>query len=108
MTSAPPPGAQPERTTLAWRRTALSVAVGSVVAARLAAPALGVLSVALGILGAGLAATVWWSAARRYADVRRCVDEGRPLPGSAGLPLAAVAAGCGLVGVLAAVFVVTQ
>ena len=108
MTSAPPAGAQPERTALAWRRTALSVALGSVVAARLAAPALGVLSVALGILGAGLAATVWWGSARRYADVRRCVDEGRPLPGSAGLLLVAVAAGCGLVGVLAAVFIATR
>ena len=85
-------GAQPERTALAWRRTALALVVGSVVAARLTAPVLGVLGVVIGVLGAGLAAAVWWSAGRRYALVRRSMDEGRPLPASTGPALAAVAA----------------
>jgi uncharacterized membrane protein YidH (DUF202 family) len=101
-------GAQPERTALAWRRTALALVVGSVVAARLTAPVLGVLAVAMGVVGAGLAAAVWGSAGRRYAVVRRCMDEERPLDGSAGPALAATAAVCTVVGLLAMVFVATR
>ena len=104
----PDTGAQPERTALAWRRTALAVSVGSVVAARFAAPALGILAVVSGVLGAVLAAAVWWSAGRRHATVRRCMDEGRPLTGSAGPSLAAMAAACALVGLLAIGFVASR
>ncbi|MGY1815847.1 DUF202 domain-containing protein, partial [Blastococcus sp. SYSU D00820] len=70
MTGAWPardPGLQPERTALAWRRTALAVGAGAAVAARLTAPALGALAVVLGVLGGSAAAALWFLAGRRYA-----------------------------------------
>jgi uncharacterized membrane protein YidH (DUF202 family) len=62
------PGLQPERTELAWRRTALAIAIGSVVSLRifpLLLPAdAAAWGLAPGILGIG-AACVFWVAARR-------------------------------------------
>jgi hypothetical protein len=59
-------GLQAERTALAWRRTGLSLALGSLAAARIFSPVLGVFSYALGLLG--LAAAVYFiaKADRRY------------------------------------------
>ena len=57
MTSAGDPGLQPERTALAWRRTALALMVGPVVAARLLVPDLG--AVAAVAAGGGLALGVY-------------------------------------------------
>ncbi|TKR21990.1 DUF202 domain-containing protein, partial [Cellulomonas hominis] len=72
MTAAdPPPGADPERTALSWRRTALSVAVGALVAGRTLEPWFGPpvwVATALGLLGAaamsrvGLRRTAAWAA----------------------------------------------
>ena len=51
------PGLQPERTQLAWRRTALSVAVGSIVAMRILPAVLGdVIWVVPGVIGVVCAA----------------------------------------------------
>jgi len=108
VTATPDRGAQPERTALAWRRTALSVAGSSVVAARLSAPSLGVVAVAVGVLGAALAAAVWWTADRRYPPERRNLDEDPPLGTAAGFPLAALTAACALVGLLALGVVLTR
>jgi uncharacterized membrane protein YidH (DUF202 family) len=108
VTGTPDRGAQPERTALAWRRTALSAAGGSLIAARLSAPSLGVVAVAVGVLGAVLAAAVWWSADRRYPPARRSLDEGRPLGTGTGIPLAALAAAAVVVGGLALGFVLTR
>ena len=108
MTGTPDRGAQPERTALAWRRTALSVAASSVVAARLSAPSLGVVAVAVGVLGAGLATAVWWSADRRYLPTRRSLDERRPLGTVTGIPLAALATAAVVVGGLALGLVLTR
>lgn len=47
------PGLQPERTALAWQRTALALVVGPVVAARSLVPELG--AIALGAIAGGLA-----------------------------------------------------
>ncbi|PRY18384.1 DUF202 domain-containing protein [Kineococcus rhizosphaerae] len=55
------PGLQPERTALAWRRTAVSVLVGSAAGGRLLAGQLGAGAVVLGI--AGCAFAVWLHAA---------------------------------------------
>jgi len=61
------PGLQPERTELAWRRTALSVAVGSVVAMRLLPDALGSgWWILPGILGVIFSAVLWRWSRRRY------------------------------------------
>ena len=79
-------GLQPERTELAWRRTALALAVGSLVALRLLPAAFGEAWWALGGV-AGLIATAWLylSARRRYRRVndalRREGDRAR-LPGA--------------------------
>lgn len=59
-------GLQPERTSLAWRRTALAVAIGSIVSLR-------VLTAALehpvwfvpGVLGVCFAGWMWWASERR-------------------------------------------
>jgi hypothetical protein len=59
------PGLQPERTALAWRRTVLALAVGAIVALRLLSPVLGVWSIAIGLTGLGLAATIWALSTRR-------------------------------------------
>ncbi len=72
------PGLQPERTELAWRRTALSIAVGSVVAMRLFPAALGngwwVLP---GILGVIFSAVLWTWSRRRYESVSFATVETR-------------------------------
>lgn len=113
---AAPPGAQPERTALAWRRTALSVAVGSLVAGRVlepwAGPAVWVL-VVLGLLGALALDRAGAHRATSWADV---VDDahpdrgpGAPVPDGARTPgsgvLGATALAAALLGVIALVAV---
>lgn len=64
------PGLQPERTELAWRRTGLSIAVGSVVAMRLLPEALGNgWWIVPGILGVIFSAVLWQWSRRRYEKV---------------------------------------
>lgn len=64
------PGLQPERTELAWRRTELSIAVGSVVAMRLLPDALGSgWWIIPGILGVIFSAVLWLWSRRRYERV---------------------------------------
>lgn len=66
------PGLQPERTELAWRRTALALGVGSLVAARLLPEAFQHAAWAFVGLAGLVAATVLWVAARRR--YRRVTD----------------------------------
>ncbi|WP_084102488.1 DUF202 domain-containing protein [Demequina sp. NBRC 110051] len=58
MTPPRDPGLQPERTALAWRRTALAMAVGSVVAARVLPHAMGDMSWVLAGIGGVVASGV--------------------------------------------------
>ena len=48
------PGLQPERTALAWRRAALSLAVGSLACGRLLQPAVGGVAWLLAVVGVAL------------------------------------------------------
>lgn len=59
------PGLQPERTELAWRRTALALGAGSLVAARLLPEVFQHAAWAFAGLAGLIAATVLWVAARR-------------------------------------------
>jgi uncharacterized membrane protein YidH (DUF202 family) len=81
------PGLQPERTALAWRRTALSLAVGAVVSFRLLPPVLGVWSIGVGVAGLLLSAATWILAGRRASRVQATLlSSSGALPGG-GLPL---------------------
>ena len=66
MTSAGDPGLQPERTALAWRRTALALMVGPVVAARLLVPELGAVAVVAAGGGLALGVSIAISSAGRH------------------------------------------
>lgn len=97
-------GLQSERTFLAWRRTSLSLLVGSVVSYRVLAPAIGWWSVVVGTLGLAITVVVWALARRRSRRSARALADGSLLPGG-GLLLflsgtVAVAAVIGLLYVL--------
>lgn len=80
------PGLQPERTELAWRRTALAIGTGSLVAMRLLPVTLGSAWWTLaGASGVAAAALLWVSARRRYGATTKNLRDGheRPLPGGA-------------------------
>jgi uncharacterized membrane protein YidH (DUF202 family) len=80
-------GLQPERTALAWRRTALTLAVGSILSFRLLAPVIDVWSIPVGVAGLLLSATTWMLAGRRARRVQAALmSPAEPLPGG-GLPL---------------------
>lgn len=98
------PGLQPERTELAWTRTALAIAVGSLVALRVL-PALAgygvqqVLWMAPGLVGLAFAICIRLLARSRYSRVNRALLFERPgdLPGaSLLLALALFAISCGI------------
>ena len=74
MSDVPPgrgPGLQPERTLLAWRRTALSLALASAVAVRLTLESYGSAAAAIGVGGVLLAGASYLVADRRYRATRR-------------------------------------
>lgn len=70
------PGLQPERTALAWRRTALSVTVGSLVGLRVLPPHLGALGYAVSALGLLWGLDLVLTARRRYRDGARMLRSG--------------------------------
>ncbi|RKT55127.1 DUF202 domain-containing protein [Saccharothrix australiensis] len=75
-------GAQPERTALAWQRTALAMIAGSAVLTRLTVDRVGPLALVGLVVTVSLGLVVLVAARWRYREGRR----GRP--GGAGLPLA--------------------
>lgn len=107
MTSPADKGMQAERTALAWRRTALSVAVGSLIGMRVLPPQLGPLGYAVAALGLVWSVDLALTARRRYRDGSRLVQAGAVVP-TRGVPaptLARTAATTGIVGLAALVFV---
>ena len=96
------PGLQPERTALAWRRTVLSLGLGTLIALRLLPPVLGVWSFAAGFAGVLLAGLIWVLATRRARQTRAALmRSSRPLPdGRLLLLVALVVAGAAVLGLL--------
>lgn len=86
MTSLFDPGLQPERTELAWRRTCLALAVGSLVAMRILPEAFGSGWWALGgVAGIIASAGLWVAARRRYRHSIRALErdgDRAPMPDS--------------------------
>lgn len=103
------PGLQIERTELAWRRTALSIAIGALLSLRVLPPALpgdaagwGLAPGAVGLLSA---CALWLAAHRRRSRVEAALHRGSSdLPGG-GLPfaLAVLTIGFGVIAVAVAV-----
>lgn len=87
------PGLQPERTALAWRRTALAIVVGGVIALRYFPSTLGPWAavLAFGIITAG--ALVLRAADSRYRFTRR-LDANTVLSPDGRLPLLVAVATC--------------
>jgi uncharacterized membrane protein YidH (DUF202 family) len=103
-------GMQAERTALAWRRTALGVGVGGVVALRVAAPSLGPVVAVAAVSGGVLAALAFWLAGRRYRAVQASLRERGNLGALArpAAPLVAVSAATTLIGAVALAFVLSR
>lgn len=103
------PGLQPERTELAWRRTALALAVGSLVAIKLLPDRLGsTLWVIPGILGLLTAGFLWVAVRRRTraATAALASDHATAMPDGALLLVVSVLMTCaGLLGVVAGALV---
>jgi uncharacterized membrane protein YidH (DUF202 family) len=100
------PGFAEERTALAWRRTAVSVAVGAVLCLKLLPPLLGGAGVAIGVVGLCWSADLAWIGRRRHVEAKESTRprSGVPLGGGAYVLRTAVVALA--VGVTAAVVAV--
>jgi uncharacterized membrane protein YidH (DUF202 family) len=95
------PGLQPERTALAWRRTALALVIGSLLGLRVLPALLGPVGLAVAAGGVIAALAVLAAAHRRYRRVHRILtavpdDPRRPaaLPGGALPALVAALTAC--------------
>ncbi|MEJ5914538.1 DUF202 domain-containing protein [Pseudokineococcus sp. 1T1Z-3] len=89
------PGAQPERTLLAWRRTALALGVGSAAVVRFVTPEVGLLAVVAGVLGVVLCGAAYAATASRYRHVTaRLVDGARGGDAAPAAPPASPGAAC--------------
>ena len=97
------PGLQPERTLLAWRRTALAIAAAGVTASWLMLNQLHEFAVAAGALGLGLSLFAYLIASRRYRQVHAALHATERLPERGAWPQLALALS---VAVLAAASVV--
>lgn len=99
-------GLQPERTLLSWRRTALAIAGGGAVGARVLADHMGPLAWWVGLAVVAVALSAYVLAHRAY---RRAVTEmvsGSGLAPSPGVPAAALAAASAALGLAGLAYVV--
>ncbi|WP_374946201.1 DUF202 domain-containing protein [Agreia sp.] len=98
------PGLQPERSELAWRRTALTIAVGSLISMRVLPITLGHPAWSLvGVAGLAFAVWPWTQARRRGQQMRDALRDRTATPvvgGGALLTMAFFAFTCGVVGTL--------
>ncbi|HEX9229063.1 MAG TPA: DUF202 domain-containing protein [Arthrobacter sp.] len=88
-------GLQPERTALAWRRTALAVAVGSLVALRILPEVLGLWALIPAALGAAASLVAIIVSQRRYRRIHTTLttsDSDRVALSGGALPAAMAAA----------------
>ena len=106
------PGLAEERTAFAWRRTALSVAVGSLLCLRVLPPHLGPAGWALAVLGLCWSADLAWIGWRRQRDLGEPVEDGPsevdPTPASVGADIvrtAVVTVVVGGVALVSAIFI---
>lgn len=74
------PGFAEERTALAWRRTAVSVAVGALLCLKLLPPLLGWAGVAIGVVGLCWSADLAWIGRRRHVEARATTSPGSDVP----------------------------
>jgi putative membrane protein len=101
------PGLQPERTALAWRRTGLAVAVGSIAGTRVLFPTLGAGAVVVGLLGLSLAVLLVLGSTHRVRRAEACLlRDGNLVSGPGGRLIAAVCLACTSLGVAALALVV--
>lgn len=101
------PGRQPERTALAWRRTGLGLAIGSLAGARLLAPSVGGVAWLMAVTGVGLGTALLIAAGRRAAVIDRALRAHGDLAAGPGAALLAAAAATALlVGVVGLVVTV--
>jgi putative membrane protein len=101
-------GLQPERTALAWRRTALALAGGSVVIMRILPSVIGGAALVLGFAGLGLSLVVLVGSHRRYRRQHRALTSTEPGVLRSGWPVAALTAATLLLGVLCLLFVLLR
>lgn len=71
------PGLQPERSALAWQRTALAIAVGSLIFGRILSASLGLWAVLPMVAGLAMSATLGMRSQRRYAHHHRILTSGK-------------------------------
>jgi uncharacterized membrane protein YidH (DUF202 family) len=98
-------GLQPERTLLSWRRTALAIAGGAAVGARILSEQIGALAYVAGLATVAVALGAYLMAHRAY---RRAVAEmlhGSGLAPSPGVPVAGLAGACLLLGTVGLAYV---
>ncbi len=69
-------GLQPERSALAWQRTALSIAVGSLIFGRILSTSLGMWALLPMMAGLAMSAVLGVKAHRRYAHHHRALTSG--------------------------------
>jgi uncharacterized membrane protein YidH (DUF202 family) len=93
-------GLQPERTILAWRRTALTLAAGSVAAARLLPEHYGWWTLILALTGIACSVAVYFAGHRRYLRHRiHLANPELPGVGASASTILAAAVLCTLIGV---------
>ena len=102
------PGLQPERTALAWRRTALALAGGSVVVMRILPPAIGGAGLVFGFAGLLCALIVLVGSHRRYRHHHRVLTSTAPVRLRSGWPVLGLTAATILVGTLCLLFVLVR
>ncbi|GAA1018765.1 hypothetical protein Aple_026200 [Acrocarpospora pleiomorpha] len=100
-------GLQTERTLLAWRRTSLSLAVGSAVAVRVTVGGLDLPAAMAGLVALALSAVAWLTATYRYRRAHRSLTGAEPALGLGGTTVTVTAAATILLG-LSALFLMVS